>query len=136
VKGLGVPLGQLNKMATSNTSPPPTPGSDGSERKTRITAAEEFFQAYRFDDTLPLKLDIIDEKKTKKGAVSAIFIINCNLSISPSSSTYFSKTFLISYFYHDRGWMFCLKKHYCCKEGGRGDVPYEESDRLAIDSLI
>ncbi|OQV12077.1 PX domain-containing protein kinase-like protein [Hypsibius exemplaris] len=61
----------------ARASPPPTPGSttgsvDGSERKNREAAADEIFQANKFDDFLPLQLTITSEVKAKRGAIYSI----------------------------------------------------------------
>lgn len=56
-------------------SPTTVKDPNQNERAVRDATAEGFFNAYRFDDILPLRLEIVDERKekSKKSVVSANF---------------------------------------------------------------
>ena len=59
-------------MATSSSESTPVREVSSESRRARDAATDEIFRAYRFDDILPLKLDIVNEEKLKKNTIYTV----------------------------------------------------------------
>lgn len=59
-------------MASSSGESTPVREVSSESRKARDAATDEIFRAYRFDDILPLKLDIVSEEKVKKNVIYTV----------------------------------------------------------------